>query len=147
MPEGFEIKVPITLKGGREGEKVGKQIGSKIAEQIQKAFRSIGVGKISPGGDGTISGVGGVTKGLKGVATKLGVIAALGAVAIGLLRKSSPYLKGVLDIFGRAFTIFFRPFGDFLAALLRPLAILLMKLAYLDKLETHIKKKEANNAS
>jgi len=126
---GFEISVPITVKGGREGEKVGKQIGSKIAEQIQKAFRTIGIGKGEKGGDGTITGVAGVSKGLKGVATKLGIIAAVAGVAIGILRQASPYLKGILSIFGRAFMIFFRPFGDFLATLLRPLAILLMKMA------------------
>lgn len=131
MVDGFKIEVPITLKGGREGEKVGKQIGEKIAAQLKKAFQAINIGGAGTGGSGVVGAAGmvGVSKGLKGVAMKLGVIGAAIGAAVGLLAKSSPYLKGILDIFGRAFMIFFRPFGDFLATLLRPLAILLMKMA------------------
>ncbi len=128
MVDGFKIEVPITLKGGREGEKVGKQIGEKIATQIKKSFSAINVGGTKAGGIGP-SGMLGVSKGLKGVATNLGVIGVAIGAAVGLLAKASPYLKGILSIFGRAFMIFFRPFGDFLATLLRPLAILLMKMA------------------
>ena len=36
MTNGFEIKVPITIKGGKEGERVGKQLGDKIADQIKR---------------------------------------------------------------------------------------------------------------
>lgn len=132
MAEGFEIKVPITIKGGKEGEKAGKQIGEKIAEQIKKSFRSIGLFKGTGGGGGAggeASAIAGLSKSMKGTTAKLGVIAAIAAVTLGVLRASSPYLKGVLSIFGRAFMIFFRPFGDFLATLLRPLAIWLMKMA------------------
>lgn len=126
--EGFEIKVPITLKGGREGEKVGKQIGEKIAAQLNKTFKAVKIGG-APGTGAGPAGFLGVTKGLKGVATKLGIVGAAIAATVGILAKSSPYLKGILNIFGRAFMIFFRPFGDFLATLLRPMAILLMKMA------------------
>lgn len=130
MAEGFEISVPITLKGGREGEKVGKQIGEKIAAQIQKSFRAIGFGKTTGGGGvGEAAGMLGMSKGLKGIATKLGVVGVLLTAILGVLSQASPYLRGILSIFGRAFMIFFRPFGDFLATLLRPLAILLLKLA------------------
>ncbi len=104
MVEKFEVEVPISVKGvgGIEAGNAGKKIADSMAA---------------------------VTKGLKGVVTKFGVLGAAIAAAVGLLAKSSPYLKGILDIFGRAFMIFFRPFGDFLATLLRPLAILLMKMA------------------
>ena len=131
MAEGFEVKVPITIKGGKEGEKVGKQIGEKIASQLQKAFRAVNIGGKTGGGTGIGGSVGlmGVSKGLRGVATKLGIVGAAIGAAVGLLAKSSPYLKGILSIFSRAFMIFFRPFGDFLATLLRPLAVLLMKMA------------------
>ena len=101
MPEKFEIEVPISVKGVG-GIKTDKKIGDSMAA---------------------------MSKGLKGVIAKFGVLGAAITAAVGLLAKSSPYLKGILDIFGRAFMIFFRPFGDFLATLLRPLAILLMKMA------------------
>jgi len=131
---GFEIQVPITIKGGREGEKVGKQIGEKIASQINKSFRAIGIGRTAGktgggGGLGDLAGMAGMTKGLKGVATKLGIIGIAAGAILGVLRQASPYLRGVLSIFGRAFMTFFRPFGDFLATLLRPLAIILMRAA------------------
>ncbi len=126
MVEGYEFSIPITLKGGREGEKVGKQIGEKIAAQLNKSFRAINIGGTKSGGGASMLGV---TKGLKGVATKMGIVGAAIAATVGILAKASPYLKGILSIFGRAFMIFFRPFGDFLATLLRPMAILLMKMA------------------
>ncbi len=128
MTNGFEIKVPITIKGGKEGDKVGKQIGEKIAAQLKNVFKSVKIGGAPGIGTGP-SGMLGVTKGLKGVATKLGVVGVAIAAAVGILSKASPYLKGILDIFGRAFMIFFRPFGDFLATLLRPMAILMMRMA------------------
>jgi len=132
MVDGFEVKVPITIKGGREGEKVGKQIGEKLAAQLKKSFRTVGIGARAGGGGigvGDAAGMMGVTKGLKGVAGKLGVIGLVLTSIVGILSQFSPYLKGILSIFGRAFSIFFRPFGDFLAMLLRPLAMMLMKVA------------------
>jgi len=120
--DGFQIEVPITIKGGREGERVGTQIGEKLAGQLQKAFRSLNISS----GEGKQTGISGS---FKITALKLGAISAALGATIGILRKSSPYLKGILDIFGRAFMMFFRPFGDFLATLLRPLAILMMKMA------------------
>lgn len=126
--EGFEVKVPITLKGGQEGNKVGKQIGEKIAAQLNKSFKAVGIGGTQTGVGGA-AGMLGVSKDLKGVAVKLGIIGLAIGATVAFLKKSSPYLKGILDIFGRAFMIFFRPFGDFLATLLRPMAILMMKMA------------------
>ena len=130
--ETFKVEVPITLKGGREGDKVGKQIGEKIATALNKSLKSVGFGGTkSSASPNTSSGGGlmGMSKGLSKVAGKLGIVAGIGVAIIGILKKSSPYLKGVLSILGRAFMMFFRPFGDFLATLLRPLAIMLMKMA------------------
>jgi hypothetical protein len=45
------------------------------------------------------------------------------------LKTSSPYLQGILSVMNRAWMLFWRPFGDFLGALLRPLAIALLKMA------------------
>ena len=122
----FKVEVPITLKGGNEGAKVGTQIGEKIANQLNKSLRAIGIGKTT---GASPVGMSGVTKGLGSVATKLAVLGVAITAAVKFLSKASPYLKGILDIFGRAFLIFFRPFGDFLATLLRPLALLMMKAA------------------
>ncbi|KKL99893.1 hypothetical protein LCGC14_1809870 [marine sediment metagenome] len=101
MVEEFKVEVPISLKG------IG---GDKVGEKVVKGIATL-------------------SKGLKGIATKFGAIGVAVAAAVGILAKSSPYLKGILSLFGRAFMIFLRPFGDFLATLLRPLAILLMKMA------------------
>lgn len=133
----MEIKVPITVKGGREGDKVGKQIGDKIAASLNKSLKSAGFGgskssaSAGGGGGGGSAGSGfmGLSKGMGATVAKLGIIAAIAGTALGLMKKSSGYLRGVLSVFGRAFLIFFRPFGDFLAGLLRPLAIMLMKAA------------------
>lgn len=125
----FEIKVPITLKGGKEGEKVGKQIGNKIAEQIKSAYKSIGIGGGKTKTGGEVGAISGLSKGLGKVALKLGAIVAVATGILSILKKSSPYLRGILSLFGRAFSMFFRPFGDFLASLLRPLAVLLLRLA------------------
>jgi len=134
MADGsFEIKVPITVKGGREGDKVGKQIGEKIANALNKSLKSVGIGggrtqssaSPSSGGGGFL----GMSKGLSKVAGKLTIVGAAAIAILGVLKKASPYLKGILSMFSRAFMLFFRPFGDFLATLLRPLAIMLMKMA------------------
>jgi len=131
----MEIKVPITVKGGREGDKVGKQIGDKIANALNKSLKSVGFGgskssaSASGGGLSQASGFLGLSKGIGAVVKKLGVIGIIAGAALGLMKKSSSYLKGVMSVFGRAFLIFFRPFGDFLAGVLRPMAILMMKMA------------------
>ncbi len=134
MAETFEIKVPITVKGGREGDKVGKQIGEKIANALNKSLKSVGFGgtKSSAGTGGGGANTGsfmGMSKGIGATVAKLGVISVIAGTALGLMKKSSGYLRGVLSVFGRAITIFFKPFGDFLATLLRPMAIMMMRMA------------------
>lgn len=125
----FKIEIPIMLKGKDEGKRVGKDIGEKIASEIKGSLKGAGFSSKGPTGIGKIAEFAGISKGMGAIATKLGLIGAAVGAAVGLLAKASPYLKGILSIFGRAFMIFFRPFGDFLATLLRPLAILLMKMA------------------
>ena len=67
---------------------------------------------------------------------KLTVVGAVAGLALDFLKKiadwlsqASPYLKGILDILNKSFMIMFKPFGDFIAILLRPLALLLLQLA------------------
>ena len=78
------------------------------------------------------SAIGGLVGGAAGGAA--GAIA--GGAILGVLNKAVEYLKmgstrlqGVFTLFEKAFMIFFKPFGDFLAALLRPLAIFLIAFA------------------
>lgn len=59
----------------------------------------------------------------------LGIIASTGKKILDTLSESSAALKATLTIYGQAFRIFFKPFGDFLSTLLRPLGIWLLKAA------------------
>ncbi len=131
--ETMKIEVPISIKGGREGDKVGKQIGNQIAKALNKSLKSVGFGGTKSSAGGGVSQAAGLfsamSKGISGVAVKLGVVGVTLGATLGILKKSSGYLRGVLSMFERSFMIFFRPFGDFLATLLRPLAIILMKAA------------------
>ncbi len=102
MTGDFKIEVPISVEGKAGGPKYSAKSSSALL---------------------------GVSKALKSVVGKMAAVGVALAGIVGLLSKSSPYLKGILDIFGRSFMIFFRPFGDFLATLLRPMAILMMKMA------------------
>jgi len=74
-------------------------------------------------------GFGGVIKGLglAGIALNQSV-EFLGKIK-NVLEEASPALKGTFELFGAAFRLFFKPFGDFLSALLRPMAIWLIRMA------------------
>lgn len=48
---------------------------------------------------------------------------------VGELSKSSPYLQGILSVFERVWMNVLRPFGDFLATMLKPLAVNLLRLS------------------
>jgi hypothetical protein len=82
-------------------------------------------------GTGTATGGGGLlTGGLMGsLVTGIKSMVDLLGKTVKFMEKSSPYLAGVLGVLNRAFMIFFRPFGDFLATLLRPVAIWLLRMA------------------
>jgi len=85
------------FKIGIKGDKAGGLLGK------------IGLGKLALISAGVLAIGAGIKKLVKGLAA------------------SSPYLKGVFSMFKRASMQFFRPFGDFLATLLKPLAIVLLR--------------------
>lgn len=58
----------------------------------------------------------------------MGIQSLVGSI-LNVMKSASPYLKGIFDYFGRAFLVFFRPFGDALATMLKPMALWMMKLA------------------
>jgi flagellar biogenesis protein FliO len=112
----------------------------KFKEDLRQGLK--GIGKIDLGMDkfttGVRSGILGGAEG-SGIGKMVGslglILGVLGVISDGIkkmvnkLAESSPYLKGVLDIFGRAEMYFYKPFGDFLAVQLRPLAMWLLKMA------------------
>ncbi len=126
MAEVFGMKVDLEL--------VVKNM-KKVQQQVGAAFKNI------PGGIAQGAGLGGggagETAGALGKMTgKLALISGSALLIlegvkkiVGLMTKSSPYLKGIFEVFSRAMMIFFRPFGDALAAFLKPMAILMMKMA------------------
>ena len=100
---------------------------SKLKTDLDKLFKEklkIGVG--GDGGGGGITGKLGLGK-LAIIAGGILVVAAGVKKLVKGLAQASPFLKGIFSMFKRATVLFFRPFGDFLATLLRPLAILLLR--------------------
>ncbi len=91
-----------------------------VAKNVQDKVGSVSV---------SASGAGGAAIGLAAVTGSLLIISEGIKRVVGLLEKSSPHLKGILDIFGRSMQLFFRPFGNALATTLRPLAFILIKAA------------------
>jgi hypothetical protein len=86
-------------------------------------FAEAGTAGVTKGG-GLLTGglVGALVSGIKSAVDILGSIKKT-------MEKSSPYLGGVFAIMSRAMLIFFRPFGDFLGMLLRPMAIWMLRMA------------------
>jgi len=118
----------------------------RFKEDLRRAMKDVGKMDVgAPFKDTTKGIVGGVTGGQVGgggggvfgqMVGKLGLIGGIltviseGIKRVGdFLGKASPMLKGTLDLFGRAMLIFFRPFGDFLAIWLRPMAIASIKMS------------------
>lgn len=126
MVEAFGMKVALELV-----LKNAKEIQKKVQDSMKNIPAGISEGAFGGGGGDT--GAGGGFGKLLG---KTALIAGTGLLILGAAKKmlgalsaSSPILKGTLDILKRSMMIFFRPFGDFLASLLKPLAIVLMKAA------------------
>ena len=91
---------------------INVQISGATKEGVQSATRSV-----SAGITGAV--VTGINQGVE-LLKKIGTF----------IKSSSPYLAGMLDLTKKAFGMFFRPMGDFLGTLLRPLAVWLMRMAY-----------------
>lgn len=95
--------------------------------KLEGAIGKLGVGA---GGKGGVGVGGALAAGAAG-----GAVA--GAIIMGLdklvkkMTEASGILKGSLHILSKSFTMFIRPFADFLGMLLRPLAIALLKVAVL----------------
>lgn len=130
---GMKVWLEFQIKNLKE---IKQQVESKlnninIGGAASKAQTAGNVASNAGAIDNTLT-VKGILKLAGASAAMLGVLYAVKKIAEGIwqnLVKSSPYLQGILKVFGRAFSLFFRPFGDFLATLLRPLAIMLLKLA------------------
>lgn len=124
-----------TEDGMKEGEekvsleKLFKSLGAKpnkFISGIQSGFFGTKTAGEAPEGQlgfmGTVVGkLGIVSLAVDLVGKKIGEL-------LDFLKSTSPYLKGVFDIFNRAFMVFFRPFGDFLAGILKPVAIWLLRV-------------------
>jgi hypothetical protein len=119
-----DLEVSVNINATKSS---AKNFAEQIASDLQKSLGKMGMGKnissaVSLAGPDA-------SKGIMEVAGKIGIVAAGITAVVALLSQASPYLRGILSIFTRAMMIFFRPFGDFLAMLLRPLAVLLMRVA------------------
>lgn len=114
MVEAGEISVRIDARDLARLEKVSKQIDESVKSSTSKATS----GKTPK--DKTDFGA------LTSVFTKLlAQIAVITTVLNAILKP----MRGTLEILSLAVDIFFRPFGMFLNALLRPLAISLLKMS------------------
>lgn len=138
MAEEYGLKVWIELAA-----KNIKEIQKEVQEKLKNVpFKMIGEkGRMAGAAAERGGGAGGTAA---GAATgSLGKLAMTAGAVLGILyfikkgvdkmvshlAKASPYLTGIFRLFGHAMMLFFRPFGDFLATLLRPLAISLLKLS------------------
>ena len=109
----------------------------KVVNDIKKQFKNIPMGlisSISGGGGGATSSASNIASGVGKLATTMvGAVTILGAIALSVkaivsrMREASPYLRGMFEVMNRASTYFFKPFGDFLASMLRPLAFWLLR--------------------
>jgi len=119
---GLKVKIPKSIIS-KESSGLLKMVDSSV-----KKMESLGIKPTDVKGDE----VGGISK-IAGSMAKMVVIGVAIVAAVGIIAKqvvkASPYLQGILSVFSRSMLIFFRPFGDFLATHLKPLAVALMKLS------------------
>lgn len=115
------------------------EIKAKIVfdtSSLQGSFGGSGGGGVNIP-SGSTGGIGAfMTKGLGGALTKLALpLMALKTIAEGItklvsiLKEASPYLKATMDVGKKTLMLFFKPFGDMLATLLRPALIWLLRMA------------------
>ncbi len=131
------------------GMKIWLQLAVKNAREIQKDIQAKLQNVDIEGIIGKTKAAGGAAKKIEGFAEaagmgkNIGKLAATAGAVLGVLFvikkiaqgiwdrmvRSSPILQGILSVMDRAWALFWRPFGDFLGHLLRPLALVLMRLA------------------
>jgi len=131
VPDNLD-KILKQVENTFDDVKVGFSSGAKTLEKQTAGF----AGGIT---SGALGGTGGVGQMVGQLAVISGALFAISAgietitksakQVVNFLAESSPYLKGVNDYFGRAFNLFFRPFGDALATILKPWAFWSMKMA------------------
>lgn len=95
------------------------KLGKQGTAQAQGMLGSLGLSKTMQGVVGTLGAMLGVLYGIKKAADKM----------LNQMIRSSPYLQGMLSVLDRAKMYFWRPFGDMLGTLIKPLAIKLLKLS------------------
>lgn len=132
MPGEMDISIKL-IPQLRDISRIAETLGKRTTEHIVRGtrettrhfFRGIRAGIF-----------GGRAEGITGFLGKiLGSLALLGgslkAIQMGLrdFISASPYLKGTFEILNKALMLFFKPFGDFLGTLLRPLAMIILKVA------------------
>lgn len=129
---GMQVNLKLNVENLKQvTDNVKKSLGNipaKIKEQtsgITSGIQTGIFGESMTGGSGSLLGK--MVGKLALISGVLFVIKQGVMTIVGSLAKSSPYLAGILKIFERSFMIFLRPFGDFLATLLRPLAMWLLK--------------------
>ena len=115
MAQGFEIKVPITVKGGK---REGRDIGKEIADQIKQAVGSLGSGGSPTQAIGMGKGKGGVGGVMAAGITKMAGLLGLIAMAISSL---DFILKPVIGLLKAILMLLFMP----LIPILKPVMMLL----------------------
>jgi len=115
------------VKGGQGGGNYMqfKWDTSKLGQSLSKTFRPL---------KAAFAKVGGAIKGLWGGLKKsgmlpgifMGVSVAVGAVMAKVI-SSSPLLQAMLKLFSTGMTLIFRPIGDFIGSVLRPVMITFIK--------------------
>ncbi len=129
----MSVGLKLFVENVKEVQKQVKDAMKNIPAGIQGQISGI-TGGIQQGALGTGAGATASTLGKMG--GKLALLAGTALIIsegvkriVRFMAASSPYLKGVFDIFKRSLMIFFRPFGDALATFLKPMALWMIKMA------------------
>ena len=105
----------IDLEGIMGRTKAARRIQQKAGGLAEAAGMSANLGKVAAAAGAML----GVLVAIKGIANK----------AYQNMLRSSPYLQSMARVMNMAYMRMWRPFGDFLASLLRPLAVQLLRLS------------------
>ena len=133
----MEIKIPIEVRGDKEGKSLGKSIAESFHEKTKSLMGSLGFGgssggaRASSGASGIGSKVAGFGKLLAGIGLVIGGIMLVG----GLLKKglafaqSNPVVKGILNILRLIIFLLFLPLVPILLPVLKALGAAAKKAA------------------